>query len=124
MSNKAPSNKAHANKATSDKAQSNRTQSKKQSQKELVMQKWPEQRKLGRGKYILKFGVLNWGVSTFAIYWLLMMGINAITKNGMAISTYQVAFSFVFFLLFGLAYSTTTWFRNEKIYREKFPYKK
>ncbi|MDK2866067.1 MAG: hypothetical protein PWP51_2045 [Clostridiales bacterium] len=97
---------------------------KKQAQKDVILKTWPEQRKLGRTKYIIKFGVLNWGVSTFAIYWLLMTGINAVTKTNMAITPFQVVFSFTFFLLFGLAFSTTTWFRNEKIYREKYPYKK
>ncbi|MBS7528245.1 hypothetical protein KHM83_16270 [Fusibacter paucivorans] len=97
---------------------------KKETHKETVLKNWPEQRKMGRMKYILKFGITSWGAPTFAIYWLLMTGINAVTKNDMKITPYQLAVSFMFFLLFGLAYSTTTWYRNEKIFREKYPYKK
>jgi hypothetical protein len=32
--------------------------------KRTVMNKWSETRKIGKGQYILRFGVLFWGVST------------------------------------------------------------
>jgi len=107
-----------------DKKQLSKRELKKIEQKKTILKNWPEQRKMGKKKYIFKFGFLNWAVSTFALYCILMIILNHFTKNGQEFTLFQAIFAFVFFLIFGLIYSNATWRRNEKIFKEKFPYKK
>jgi hypothetical protein len=93
-------------------------------QKKAILKTWPDQREMGKKKYIFKFGFLNWGVSTFAIYSIFMMLLNNFTNIGQEYTLYQAVYSFLFFLIFGLFYSNATWNKNEKMFKEKFPYKK
>ena len=114
------------------KSQNNTVQNKSKVEKtkvkknkiELIIERWPEQRKMGRNKYILKFGVINWGVTTFAIYWIMMTATSYLMDQPQLSTPFQLFISLIFFIIFGITTSTATWYRNERMYNEKFPYKK
>lgn len=96
----------------------------KRAQREEVLKNWPEQRKMGKKKYVLKFGILNWGITTYVIYWLMMIVVSSIGKTGASYNAVQMLFSLFFFLVFGVFYSLMMWKRNEQMYKDKFPYRK
>lgn len=92
--------------------------------KQDVLDNWKANREMGKKKYIIKFGVVTWGISTFVIYWILMFVLNAVTKSQGNFTIYQVIISLIFFAIFGAIYGNILWKRNEKIYKEKHPYAK
>lgn len=89
-----------------------------------VIENWGNQREKGKKSFIVKFGILTWGLSTFLLYWLLLTFINWITKSNTPFALGQMILSMIIFLVFGIVYGHILWVRNEKIYLKKYPYKK
>lgn len=89
-----------------------------------ILDNWGPQREKGKKNFIVKFGILTWGTSTFLLYWLLLTLINWLTKSNTPFVLTQMLISYALFLVFGVAYGLILWQRNEKIYLKKFPYKK
>lgn len=101
-----------------------KAQSKREAKIDLILEKWPDQRKVGKRNYILKFGIVNWGISTFAIYWILMTVTSYLTDQPQVTSPTQLGVSLLFFIAFGILGSSFVWYRNETFYKERNPYKK
>ncbi|GAU78991.1 hypothetical protein [Fusibacter sp. 3D3] len=100
----------------------NKKQSRKEKYNQMVYDNWQANREMGKLKFVIKFGVLSWGIGTYVIYWFLMMVLNAITKANAEFSLYQYGFTLIFFIIFGLIYGTILWHKNEKVFTAKFPY--
>lgn len=90
----------------------------------LILDGWQKNSELGQMKYALKFGAFTWALPTFAIYSVIMIVLNRIIEDSVKYNLYQALFSLFFFVVFGTFYGTTIWKKNEKIYRNKFPYGK
>jgi len=90
----------------------------------LVLDGWQKNSDQGKMKFALRFGAFTWGLPTFAIYSVIMIVLNMIIEDSVKYNIYQAILSLVFFILFGTVYGMTLWKKNEKIYRNKFPYGK
>jgi len=90
----------------------------------LVLDGWQKSSEQGKMKYSLKFGAFTWGLPTFVIYSAIMLLLNFVIKDSVKYNIYQALLSLVFFIVFGTLYGMSLWKKNEKIYRNKFPYGK
>lgn len=90
----------------------------------LVLDGWQKNSDQGKMKFALKFGAFTWGLPTFAIYSIIMIVLNMIIEDSVKYNIYQAILSLLFFIIFGTVYGMTLWNKNEKIYRNKFPYGK
>lgn len=93
-----------------------------QEYEQNIFENWQSKRESGKKGFILKFGVLTWGLSTFGMYWLLVFIMEKITGNSQAFNLIQLLYTLFFFAVFGAGYGLFLWNRNEKIFKKKFPY--
>ncbi|MBE0450687.1 MAG: hypothetical protein IBX70_07560 [Clostridia bacterium] len=94
----------------------------RQDYENQIFENWQIKRDEGKWHFILRFGLLTWGASTFALYWVIMMILGKIGGLGNLFTWFQAIYSFVFFILFGILYGLVLWNRNEKIFKKKYPY--
>ena len=93
-----------------------------QEQEKLVLDNWQTSSELGKLKFSMKFGVMSWGLPTFAIYSIIMIIVNMFSKTGIIYGWVQALIAFVFFIIFGMFYGSSLWKKNEKLFRSKYPY--
>lgn len=89
-----------------------------------ITEGWADNSNMGKNKYALRFGLLTWGLPTFVLYSVIMLILNLFVKSGMKYDLIQASFALVFFCVFGIFYGRSLWKKNEKIYRNKYPYGK
>ncbi len=90
----------------------------------LVLDGWQKNSEQGKLKFSLKFGAFTWGFPTFVIYSVIMVVLNLVLKDSIRYNLFQAVFSLFFFIVFGTIYGMMLWNKNEKLYRNKFPYGK
>ncbi len=90
----------------------------------LILDGWQKNSDQGKMKFALRFGTFSWGLPTFVIYSVIMIILNLIVEESVKYNIYQALLSLIFFIVFGTVYGMTLWKKNEKIYRNKFPYGK
>lgn len=91
-----------------------------------VIESWESYRKLGRNKYIFRYGIVSWGLVTWLIYYAINLIVNMINPDW-AIpldNPFTIGMSIVFFAIGGLIFGIVLWNKNEKVYKKKYPYKK
>lgn len=87
-----------------------------------IFNNWQVKRDRGKRHFIVRFGIFTWGVSTFAVYWVLILIFGKITGDMNLVNWGQMLFTLLFFAAFGAIYGALLWKRNEKIFKKKFPY--
>ena len=87
-----------------------------------IFENWQSARNMGMKKYLLRHGVLTWGVSTFIVYWILVAIMNQFNSIKTPMSLPNLIFTFLMFAVFGLIYGALVWRRNERIFKKKYPY--
>lgn len=104
--------------------QTNKKEKRNQAYEKSIHENWHVQHKKGKWAFVLRFGILTWGVTTFVVYWLLLTVLNWIAKVDQPLISIQTGISFLIFMVFGVGYGLFIWRRNERIYLKKFPYGK
>jgi|GEM_PF-1013577 len=110
-------------KLSSDDKAAKRKQRARDNEK-LVLDGWQKNSEAGKMKFALKFGAFTWGLPTFVIYSVIMVLLNTVLDDTVKYNVSQALFSLFFFIVFGTFYGMSLWKKNEKIYRNKFPYGK
>jgi uncharacterized membrane protein YidH (DUF202 family) len=93
-----------------------------QEYEQNIFDNWHTKRDAGKKNFIIKFGVLSWGLSTFGVYWILVFFMEKFTGNDQLLNLGQLLYTLIFFAAFGAVYGWMLWNRNEKIFKKKFPY--
>lgn len=89
---------------------------------QMIYDNWQFNREGGRLNFVLKFGVVSWGLFTFVIYWAIMLLLNGLFKMGAPITVQLLLITGVGFVFAGIIYGNVLWNRNEKIFLKKYPY--
>lgn len=87
--------------------------------KQAELEKWEKFRKNGRKNYVIKIGVLSWGVST-AILWSVIMHI----MHPQELWYVRPLIALVLFPIGGIFFGLWTWKINEKKYNDALKSKK
>lgn len=90
--------------------------------KKAIYREWGSVSAQGKAKYVLKKATYAWALQVFAIYCVLMFLFSKIIPE-FYFDQYSVLIALVMFVLFGVIQGSMEFDRNEKIYREKYPYK-
>lgn len=86
-----------------------------------VYQNWGPISEKGKTRYMLVKATYGWALQVFLIYIVLMYIMSKFNKN-FIFDWITVLFAAVIFFIFGLIQGAGEFNRNEKIYREKYPY--
>ncbi len=91
--------------------------------KNAVYKEWGKISAQGKKKYVLIKATYGWALQVFLVY-IAMMYVLSRFNDAFIFDWFTVLFSAVIFVLFGAWQGSMEFDRNERIYREKFPYKK
>lgn len=89
---------------------------------QMVYDSWQTSRDRGKFQFILKFGIVSWGVFTFVIYWAIMLILNSLFKMGAPVTLQLLVLTALGFMVAGVVYGHVLWNRNEKIFLKRYPY--
>lgn len=103
--------------------QSPRRQQREQELKQHIYKTWGPISTAGRQRYALKQATYGWALQVLAVYSILMI-ILSMFNNNFVFDWITFFSALVIFSLFGYIQGIIEFNRNEKLYREKYPYKK
>lgn len=103
--------------------QSSKRQQREQELKNHIYKTWGPISAAGRQKYALKKASYGWALQVLAVYSILMVILSALNNN-FIFDWISFLSAFVVFSLFGYIQGVFEFNHHEKIYREKYPYKK
>lgn len=95
---------------------------KREEYKKAVYREWGTFSAQGKGRYVLKKATYGWALQVFVIYCALMYTF-AFFSDYIIFDLYSVVVALVVFVVFGAVQGSMEFDRNERIYREKYPYK-
>lgn len=91
--------------------------------KKAVYREWGAISAQGKKKYVLIKATYGWALQIFLIY-IAMMYVLSRFSEAFVLDWFAVIFSAVIFVMFGALQGSMEFDRNERIYREKYPYKR
>lgn len=103
--------------------QSPRRQQREQELKNHIYKTWGPISAAGKQKYALKQATYGWALQVLAVYSILMIILSAFNSS-FVFDWISFTSALVIFSLFGYIQGSFEFNRNERIYREKYPYKK
>lgn len=89
--------------------------------RQAVYKAWGPISAKGKGKYVLVKATYGWAFQVFALYTVIMFILSKLISS-LYFDWLSVLIAFVMFVLFGIIQGSMEFDRNERIYRQKYPY--